>query len=346
MFTLRDILDNVYNTLEINKSYTENEILDLINSYDNNYKPAYKKLAIQKCIVNNPARTNIGNIKDIFYIKNDLLYKYVDSIDISKYYFNSERSKENNIKNTKIRSDKIAKFLETYKKYYLKVSHYKKPESDICIIVNCCKNKKLDKSLLPAYLRYCGRETTLITDLKTIYNKKIDVYIISAQYGLIPYDEKIEYYNQTFNNLDIYALKQIVPELHIREDIDKIFNEYKYNFLCLSNKYLATLDLRHPFMTENNIISFALEKNKDTYNEILAKNKFIIDFQKDYLKYFKKYNGICIKGGIINEVFLKYKDYEFKDNLNLINDLILDFKNKYDQPKQFNLLNYMKKGDM
>ena len=69
---------------------------------------------------------------------------------------------------------------------------------------------------------------------------KLDYYILSAQYGLIPYSTLIEKYNVTFNDLSNTELKELASYLHIREDLDKILDNYKQVYLLLGDKYRKT----------------------------------------------------------------------------------------------------------
>lgn len=215
----------------------------------------------------------------------------------------------------------VEEFLKDYS--YDEVSHYKPKENDILIINSCCANKDVSEGLLPANIRYKGMEIRHISSLYKEYNMKFDHYIISAKYGLIPADTMIPYYNKTFNHYKKSELKQIAPYLHIREDVENLIrkNNYKLVIILLGDMYLNILDIDKPFEVDSMIFSFSLDKHKT----IQAKNELIVPLKvKEYIKKFKHYGCICLKSGIIKELFLKYPNYEFLDNFDLIEKFITE----------------------
>lgn len=211
----------------------------------------------------------------------------------------------------------IEKFLKDY--CYNDVNHYYPTNNEILIVNNCCSKKNTSCELLAAKNRYEGREIKIINSLKPNFN--FDHYIISAKYGLIKDSEPIKYYNKTFCDCKKTELYSISPYLHIREDLETLIkkNNYKLCFILLGDNYLTVLNTYKPFNVDSTLFSFTLDK------QVPIQSNYTINVPlktQDYIKKFKKYNSICLKSGIIKELFLCYPNYEFLTDNSLIKDFI------------------------
>lgn len=211
----------------------------------------------------------------------------------------------------------IEEFLKDYS--HDEVTHYEPSKNDILIVNSCSAKKDKQKKLLPACKRYLGNEIKFIDSLKDTHN--FDHYIISAKYGLIPADTFIPDYNKTFNDCKKSLLKELTPYLKIRKDLENLIkkNNYKLVFLILGDNYLSILDIDKPFEVDSVIFSFTLDK----YKTIRAKNELLIPLKtKEYVKKFKHYGVICLKAGIIKDLFIKYPNHDFLNNFDLIRQFI------------------------
>lgn len=230
-------------------------------------------------------------------------------------------------------NEKCIEFLENYQKHYKEVPHYMEPENPICIIVNCCNSKDNIKTKTEAINRYAGEDFNMLRTLKfgdinhpEYKRDKFDLYILSAQYGLIPYTALIDKYNITFNNLTDTELEEISSQLNIRNDIDKVLSKYKQVFILLGDKYRKTLNLKIPFNTEAELVYFELDKNVGTLNAIKSSKIYPIKFTEDLVKIFKTVL-INVKMKTIFSLFQAYPNYDFIDNSSLINLFIESKRN-------------------
>lgn len=64
------------------------------------------------------------------------------------------------------------------------------------IITSCSQRKKIDKNLLPAIERYDGPSFRLLRKYLCQTTDNLDVYILSAKYGLISYENEIPFYEE------------------------------------------------------------------------------------------------------------------------------------------------------
>lgn len=297
---------------------TKSEVFDILTQIDkeNRFSKSYKRVAILKSIVNNKTRTLLGEIADIFYERNALLYPYKGEPDIPVYHFdrdaamaNQEASKD---KRAKMRVDFLGEYDGNSK------SHFAKQESDILIIVNCCKEKSDDEGEVLCSRRYQSRSFQILNKIRNLFIDA-DLYILSAKYGLIPETEKIPYYDLSFNSLQKIDVRRICPDLHIREQLDYLLEHtsYKVVIFILGDQYLQTLDLQRPIdLKDSFLVYFSLDKNDATKNELKVKGEsFEIRLQtKKFVKKFKNYITNYIKEGFLCEFFRDYEQEAFLEN--------------------------------
>ena len=151
------------------------------------------------------------------------------------------------------------------------------------IITSCCSKKDFDKTnFSPATflhfvnpVQYANKETELESQMKKAYDlytgfqygrsvpqeergplkeaiqilrekygeDVVDLYIISAGYGLIREDKKIIPYNLSFSNIasasnGAFNISSWSQHLHIHEDLKKVVNEYDLVFVLLAGHYM------------------------------------------------------------------------------------------------------------
>ena len=134
------------------------------------------------------------------------------------------------------------------------------------LILSCSQRKNTSQELLPAIERYNG---PLFFVLRRFLRecpheaKQLDVYILSAAYGLIPADFQTDYYDQ---KMDLSRVVELQPQ------IDKTFSDIlrkNYASICfvLGSVYLKAFEgLQHliPPLTES-IVAYGPIGKKQTH---------------------------------------------------------------------------------
>jgi hypothetical protein len=125
-----------------------------------------------------------------------------------------------------------------------------------CIIVNCSQKKRTEEGLLPAMIRYDGPLIRIIRNFFTnsVESVNLDVYILSAKYGVLTHNTKIEFYDQLLSNERAEQLKPRVAEI-----LDKKhqLNQYSEVFLAISNKYKELLESCESLSLNNTNLTIA-----------------------------------------------------------------------------------------
>lgn len=297
---------------------TFNEVYDLLSLEIKDASKSYKRMAIQKSIVNNEKRMKLGEIGDFFYEENGLIYPYTGQ-ECTIYRFDKEGSK-NRAEIEKVESKKrIDAFIKSYDHNYS--IHYSPPKNKILIIAGCCKEKNEREGNMRAIDRYEGSEITILKKLHEILD--FDLYIISAKFGLIPEDTQIPYYDKTFNDLKLQEIDKILNILHIRDDFEKVISGYDAVILIAGNKYIRTLNPKKKIDSQIPFIYFSLDKNAETRNELKINNGIEIRLKQDYLiKKYKNYCSINLKSGILYEYFKIHSESDFLKNPVSIKEVI------------------------
>lgn len=83
---------------------------------------------------------------------------------------------------------------------------------------------------------------------KTLGKEVLDLFIVSAGYGLIQEDKQIVPYEVTFNSMSSSGIKEWSQKLHIHEDLNKVIAKYDLVFMLLGDKYLRAVNM--PFVSE------------------------------------------------------------------------------------------------
>lgn len=113
------------------------------------------------------------------------------------------------------------------------------------------REKKLASHLLPAGDMYSGQQhTRLMQGVKALREEEeheVDLWILSAGYGLIPADRKIAPYECTFSGMRKAELRSWARELNIPKDFRKVLGcSFDVGIVLLGNDYLEACDLKDP----------------------------------------------------------------------------------------------------
>ena len=125
------------------------------------------------------------------------------------------------------------------------------------LILACSKRKRSDPGLLPAIERYDGPAFRVLRRfLKQDLSEVIDisVYILSAEFGLIPGDRPIPDYDRRMTKL---RAKELQPKAV--KQIKDILNASLYQklLICVGRDYLAALEGYHQFITKKITVEIA-----------------------------------------------------------------------------------------
>ncbi len=108
------------------------------------------------------------------------------------------------------------------------------------LIVSCSQRKRSDPGLLPAIDRYDGPTFRVLRRfLKEQPSPPLDIFILSARFGLIPHNQPIPYYDQRMTQLR-------AQELHANAiaELRYILSSKSYQeiYICMGKDYLQILD--------------------------------------------------------------------------------------------------------
>lgn len=107
------------------------------------------------------------------------------------------------------------------------------------LILSCSQKKRTDSYLLPAYERYDGPPFQLLRRYLKASTDTPKIRILSAEYGLIPHDSNIPYYERRMTGLRALELRsQVIKEL------DKLLRRKSWYgvFVHLGKDYLKALE--------------------------------------------------------------------------------------------------------
>lgn len=141
------------------------------------------------------------------------------------------------------------------------------------LILSCSKTKKNVKGELPAIDLYDGPFFKLLR--KYIESPLLDVYIISAKYGMIEAFEPIKNYDLRMNAKRASELKSSIMK-HLSTLVDS--NKYSEILINLGNDYLATLDGWLEELTSNKNVKVILFSGR--IGERLSQMKRLLDSLK------------------------------------------------------------------
>ncbi len=103
-----------------------------------------------------------------------------------------------------------------------------------------------------------------ILELREFFGEDVvDLYIVSAGYGLISEKKEVVPYEVTFNSMNASAISNWSVQLGIHKDLDSLIPQYDLVFFLLGDKYLRAVNL--PFETsrdEQKLLFFASGTSK------------------------------------------------------------------------------------
>lgn len=125
------------------------------------------------------------------------------------------------------------------------------------LIISCSQRKKLTAKRLPAIERYDGPLFQVLRKFQASSSKKagkLNVFILSAKFGLIPTDKKIPFYDQPMN---YQRATQLNPK--VTAEIGEVFagRRYKEVFVCVGKQYLHALKGYDLYLPKNSVVTIA-----------------------------------------------------------------------------------------
>ena len=123
------------------------------------------------------------------------------------------------------------------------------------------REEELSEYALPAAKMYTGAQhLRLFEGVSTLRGKYgedcLDVYIVSAGYGLISEHRTIAPYELTFNTMGKKEIRQWSQFLNIHDDLNKLIADYQIVFFLLGEKYLSAIELPLEGVRENQRLIF------------------------------------------------------------------------------------------
>ena len=110
------------------------------------------------------------------------------------------------------------------------------------------KEKELSQYALPAGEMYTGlQHLRLMEGIKSLRDKfgnsVVDLFIVSAGYGLIPENKMVVPYEVTFNTMNGTGILSWSKKLHIHQDLNQLIAQYDLVIFLLGDKYLKAIEL-------------------------------------------------------------------------------------------------------
>lgn len=123
------------------------------------------------------------------------------------------------------------------------------------VITSCSQRKKTNENLLPAIERYDGPHFYLLRKFLKQSADDLEIYILSAKFGLLAYKTKIPFYEQKLTkeqsaDLSVIALAQI-------NQIFKKSKKQKEIFVNLGSLYLEAFEPALSRISKTNSITYA-----------------------------------------------------------------------------------------
>ena len=110
-----------------------------------------------------------------------------------------------------------------------------------CLILGCSEAKRNDREPLPALERYDGPAFHVVRRFLADANpvlRNVDIYVLSAQYGLIASDECVVRYNRRMTATRAAELRpEVLSQLRVI-----LSHHYAELFISLSKLYLQTIN--------------------------------------------------------------------------------------------------------
>ena len=129
------------------------------------------------------------------------------------------------------------------------------------------REQELNKYVIPAEYMYEGMQHKRLMQginymRRNSNNIEIDLYILSAGYGLIKGNKPIAPYECTFSNMKKSEITAWADHIHIPKDIRNLLcNHYELVILALGDKYLEACKFDKNFIFQNRTIVFCSNSN-------------------------------------------------------------------------------------
>ena len=130
------------------------------------------------------------------------------------------------------------------------------------------RENELSEYMTPAGEIYTGMQhLRLMEGIRELRNKfgqsVVDLYIVSAGYGVIHEDRKVAPYEVTFNTMNGKAITEWSKFLNIHNGLDKLIPQYDLVLFLLGDKYLKAIQLPFESATANQkLVFFASNMSK------------------------------------------------------------------------------------
>ncbi len=168
---------------------------------------------------------------------------------------------------------------------------------------------KLSKYRIEAIEMYKGMQHQIVARcfkrlIDSVPKDEFNFYILSAAYGLIPYNKKIIPYNCTYNGMKVNKIKELGLKQNLKNEFYDITKDYDFIFVLLGRDYLKALALD----TLPESPKFVFLGSKESKGLIPKKpNVIFIDSGNSKVK---EYNAasIYLKGTIFEEICECYID--------------------------------------
>lgn len=126
---------------------------------------------------------------------------------------------------------------------------YGNRKADILFITGCTSSKSEVGGIISAYCRYTGAASKQMLSFfkdncaSLDRDRFLDLYVLSAGYGLIPADGKIQNYNVTFAKRTSHQKEKMAEKLNLNPNFQNILNQgYRLIILRLGNDYVQALN--------------------------------------------------------------------------------------------------------
>lgn len=207
------------------------------------------------------------------------------------------------------------------------------------------REEELKPYRLPAGQMYTGMQHLRLMEgveiLRSAYGRDIlDLYILSAGYGLINEEKEIVPYEVTFNNMNAEEIKEWTRFLKINQSLSQKIKGYDLVFFLLGDKYLRALEL--PLEVNNNKRLLFLASK--TSRKLIPKEQpyYFIEIGQAEAKSFS-YGLVGLKGYLFKllaqEIVKQGKEIIKKiyKNPYLFIDLLHDYRKKTAQVEQLRI---------
>ncbi|MGI8468282.1 MAG: DUF6884 domain-containing protein, partial [Pyrinomonadaceae bacterium] len=121
------------------------------------------------------------------------------------------------------------------------------------LILSCSQSKKIDKADLPAIQRYDGPTFRLLRRYLNRSNEDLEIYILSAKFGLIRDQTSIPYYEQKLRSDRIEELKDYI----FKQNLFSETHERTAFFINLGKTYLQVFEPVFEGFVKNSNTTFA-----------------------------------------------------------------------------------------